>query len=70
MHINIHRMNTLYKDITSQVQYENRKLIVLKNFYECSEDEFKIMPVYGTNDYTLNKGEKFIDKFKPKLNKT
>ena len=30
------------------------------------------MPIYQTNDYTLLqiKEKKFIDKFKPKLNKT
>ena len=38
----------------------------------CSQSEFKIMPIYQTNDYTLLqiKEKKFIDKFKPKLNKT
>ena len=51
---------------------ENRKLNVSKHLYECSQGEFKIMPVYQTNEYLLLqiKEKKFIDKFKPKLNKT
>ena len=51
---------------------ENRKLNVSKHLYECSQDEFKIMPVYQTNDYTQLqiKEKKFIHKFKPKFNKT
>ena len=45
---------------------------VSKHPYECSQGEFKIMPKYQTNDYTLLqiRENKFIDKFKPKLNKT
>ena len=36
----------------------------------CSQGEFKIMPIFQTNDYMLLqiKGKKFIDKFKSKLN--
>ena len=51
---------------------ENRKLSVSKHLYECSHGELKIMSIYQTNDYTLLqiKEKKFIDKFKPNLNKT
>ena len=40
--------------------------------YQCSRGKFKIMPIYQTNNYTLLqiKEKNFIDKFKPKLNKT
>ena len=31
---------------------ENRKLNSLKHLYECSQEKFKIMPIYQTNDYT------------------
>ena len=50
---------------------ENRKLNVSKHLYECSQGQFKIMPIYQTNDYTLLQiKEKNIDRFKPKFNKT
>ena len=50
---------------------ENRKLNVSKYLYECSQGEFKIMPIYQMNDNALLQiKEKFIDRFKPKLNKT
>ena len=51
---------------------ENRKLNVSKHLYECSQGEFKIMPIYQTNHNMLFqiKEKKFIDEFKPKLNKT
>ena len=50
---------------------ENRKLNESKHQYECRQAEFKIMPIYKTNDYTLLRiKEKNIDKFKPKVNKT
>ena len=51
---------------------ENRNLNVSKHLHECSWGEFKIMPIYQTNNYMLVqiKVQKFIDKFKPKLNKT
>ena len=45
---------------------ENKKLNVSKHLYQCSRGKFKIIPIYQTNDYNEN----FIDKFKPKLNKT
>ena len=43
---------------------ENRKLDISKHLYKCSQGEFKIMPIYQTNEY------RFIDKFQQKLNKT
>ena len=51
---------------------ENKKLNVLKHLYECSQGEFKIMPLYQTNHYMLLqiKEKRFMDKFEPKLNKT
>ena len=51
---------------------ENRKLNVSKHQYQCSRGKFKIMPIDQTTDYTLLqiKENNFIDKFKPKLNKT
>ena len=51
---------------------ENRKLNVSKHWYQCSRGNFYIMPIYQSNDYTLLqiKERNFIDKFKPKLNKT
>ena len=51
---------------------ENRKLNISKHLLECSQGEFKIMPIYQTNDYKplQIKEKKFIDRFKPKLNKT
>ena len=43
-----------------------------KHLYQCSQGKFKIMPLYQINDYMLLqiKEMNFIDKFKPKLNKT
>ena len=32
---------------------ENRELNVTKHLYECSQDKFKVMPIYQINDYTL-----------------
>ena len=32
---------------------ENRKLNVSKHLCECSQGEFKIMPIYQTIDYAL-----------------
>ena len=51
---------------------ENSKLNVSKHLYQCSRGKFYIMPIYQNNDYTLLqiKERNFIDKFKPKLNKT
>ena len=51
---------------------ENRKLNVSKHIYQCSRGKFNIMPIYQNNDYTLLqiKERTFIDKVKPKLNKT
>ena len=51
---------------------ENRKLNASKHLYQCSRGQFVIIPIYQTNDYTLLqiKEKNFIDKFKPKLNKT
>ena len=62
--ISLHRSNIKIE--------ENRKLNVSKHLYQCSRGKFKIMPIYQTNDYTLLliKEKYFIDKFKPKLNKT
>ena len=50
----------------------NRKLNVSKHLCEYSQGEFKIKPIYKIKDYTLLQinEKKFIDKFKPKLNKT
>ena len=50
----------------------NRKLKVSKHLYEWSQGVCKIMPIYQTNDYTLLqiKEKKFINRFKPKLDKT
>ena len=49
---------------------ENRKLCVSKHLYKCSNENFKIIPIYWTDDYTLLqiKEKNFIDKFKPTLN--
>ena len=51
---------------------ENRKFNVSKNLYQCNWGKFDIMPINQNNDYTLLqiKERNFIDKFKPKLNKT
>ena len=51
---------------------ENRKLNVSKYLSQCNRGKFYIMPIYQNNDYTLLqiKERNFIDKFKPKLNKT
>ncbi len=32
---------------------ENRKLYVSKHLYEYSKEDFKLMPIYRTDDYTL-----------------
>ena len=50
---------------------EKRKLNVSKHLYGSSLGEFEIMPKYQTKDYMLLqiKKKKFIDRFKPKLNK-
>ena len=51
---------------------DNRKLNVSKHQYVYSQCEFKIMPLYQTNDYSLLhvKEKKLIDKSKSKLDKT
>ena len=51
---------------------ENTKLNVPKHLYQCSRGKFTIMLIYQTNDNTLSqmKERNFIDKFKPKFNKT
>ena len=51
---------------------ENRKLNVSKYLYLCSSGKFNTKPIYQNNDYTLLqiKERNFMDKFKPKLNKT
>ena len=51
---------------------ENRKLNVSKHLYQCSRGEDNIMQIYQNNDYTLLQinERNFIDRFKPKLNKT
>ena len=51
---------------------ENRKLNVSKHLYQCSRGKFKIMPIYQNNEHSLLqiKERNFVDKFKPKLNKT
>ena len=51
---------------------ENIKLNVSKHLYQCNRRKFNIMPINQNNDYTLLqiKERNFIDKFKPKLNKT
>ena len=51
---------------------DNKKLNVSKHLYQCSRGIFKIMPIYRTNDDRLLqiKERNFIDRFKPKLNKT
>ena len=47
-----------------------------KHLYECSQGKFKIIPLIQTNYIytwlyiTSNKRRRFIDKFKPTLNKT
>ena len=44
----------------------------MKHLYVCSQGELKIMPIYQANDYMQLqiKEKKFVDRFKPKLNKT
>ena len=32
---------------------ENRKSYVIKRLYECNKGNFKIMPIYQTDDYSL-----------------
>ena len=51
---------------------ENRKLNILKHIYQCSKGKYKIMTIYTSSVYKLLqiKERNFIDKFKPKLNKT
>ena len=53
-------------------QCSRGKLNVSKRLYQCSRGKFNIMPIYQNNDYTQLqiKERNFIDKFKPKLNKT
>ena len=43
--ISLHKSNIRITEI--------RKLDVLKHLYKCSQGEFKIMPIYQTNDYML-----------------
>ena len=52
---------------------EKGKLNVSKHLYQSSRGKINIMPIYQNDDYTLLqilKEKDFIDKFKPKLNKT
>ena len=44
----------------------------MKHLYQCSQGKFKILPIYQTNKYMLLqiKEKNFVDKFRPKLNKT
>ena len=68
-----HAFNTRTSLHRSNIKIEeNRKLTVSKHLYQCNQGEFKIMPLYQNNDYTLLqiKENNFIDKFKPNLNKT
>ena len=48
----------------------NRKLYALKPFYESSKGNFKIIPIYQTDDYSVQliQEERFRDRFKPTLN--
>ena len=51
---------------------DNRKLNVSKHLYQYSRGKFNIMPINQNNDYTLQQitERTFMNKFKPKLNKT
>ena len=64
-------LNTRTSLHKSNIKIENRKLNISKHLYQCSRGKFKIMPIHQT-DYTLLqiKERNFIDKFKPKLDKT
>ena len=50
----------------------NRNLFVSKHIFQCSNGNFKIMPIYQTDDFSniTLKEQYFIDKFKPSLNRT
>ena len=66
-------LNTRTSLHKSNIKIEaNRKFNVSKHLYQCSRGEFKIMPIYQTNDYLQLqiKERNFINKFKLKLNKT
>ena len=51
---------------------ENRRLHVSNHLYQCSQGNFKIMPIYQVDKYSMltTKEEFFINKFKPSLNRT
>ena len=51
---------------------QNRVLFVSKHIFECSKGNFKVMPIYQTDDYSMItiKEQSFIDKHKPMLNRT
>ena len=51
---------------------QNRNLFVSKHIFQCSNGNFKIMPIYQTDDYSniTLKEQDFIDKYKPLLNRT
>ena len=38
---------------------ENRKLYGSKHLYKCSREDFKMMPIYRTDDYSLLQIERY-----------
>ena len=51
---------------------QNRILFVSKHIFECSKGNFRVMPIYQTDDYSMItiKEQNFIDRFNPLLNRT
>ena len=51
---------------------QNRILFVSRHIFDCSEGNFKVMPIYQTDDYSMItiKEQLFIDRYKPMLNRT
>ena len=51
---------------------QNRVLFVSRHIFDCSEGNFKVMPIYQTDDYSMItiKEQLFIDRYKPMLNRT
>ena len=59
-------------DVCECMSWDFVCVCVSKHLYQCSVGKFEIMPTYQTNNYMLLqiKEKNFMDKFKPKLNKT